>query len=253
MRIISSLLLGLVMMISSVQLHAQNTKIMVRAKAKDAKFVGSSIGGAQIYIKNAMTDELLAKGVTAGSTGNTKVIMQQAHQRHQRLSDAKTAGFLANLQLDKPTLLTIEAHSPLQARQARVVSSTQIWAIPNKDILGDGIMLEIPGFIVDVLLPQRHQKLEADTDFTIKANITMMCGCTISKGGLWNAEDYEVKALFYNQNKLIKSVSLQLGESVNTFVGHTALTSGNYTLVIYAYDAVTGNTGVDKTNIIIKN
>ena len=36
------------------------TRLTVRAKAKDAKFVGSSIGGALILVKNAQTGELLA-------------------------------------------------------------------------------------------------------------------------------------------------------------------------------------------------
>ena len=55
-------------------LFATETHIIVRAKAKDAKFIGSSLGGAYVIIKNKMTGEILAKGKTQGSTGNTDLI-----------------------------------------------------------------------------------------------------------------------------------------------------------------------------------
>src|SRR5699024_6820804 len=138
------LLLFSLFFISSI--HAQETKIMIRAKAKDAKFIGSSIGGAEIVVKNAETQEILAKGLTTGSTGNTEIIMEKPHQRKPNLSDEEAAGFLAKINLEKPTFLTIEAKAPINAKQAKVMSSTQLWVIPEKDILGDGVVLEIPGF-----------------------------------------------------------------------------------------------------------
>ena len=50
------------------------TNVMIRAKAKDAKFIGTSVGGAKILVRDALTKELLAEGVTSGSTGNTEKI-----------------------------------------------------------------------------------------------------------------------------------------------------------------------------------
>ena len=73
------LILLTVLFLSSNSLIAQDTistKIIVRAKAKDAKFIGSSVGSAMIIIRNAETNEILAKGKTIGSTGNTSLIMK---------------------------------------------------------------------------------------------------------------------------------------------------------------------------------
>ncbi len=85
--------LGMITMTPALQ--AQETEVMVRVKSKDAKFIGSSIGGAMVLIKNAETGEVLASGKTSGSTGDTELIMKQAHSRNQRLTDENTAGFLA--------------------------------------------------------------------------------------------------------------------------------------------------------------
>ena len=55
------------------------TSITVRAKAVDAKFIGSSMGGAMIVIKDALTDSIMASGKTRGSTGDTKLIMKSIY------------------------------------------------------------------------------------------------------------------------------------------------------------------------------
>lgn len=65
-----SRLLLLFTLFGFIFIQAQPTKITVRAKAKDAKFIGTSVGGALILIRNADTGELLASGRTEGSTGN---------------------------------------------------------------------------------------------------------------------------------------------------------------------------------------
>ena len=44
--------------------HAIPTTITVRVISKGAKFIGTSMGGAQITIRNNMTKELLASGMT---------------------------------------------------------------------------------------------------------------------------------------------------------------------------------------------
>ena len=69
----------------------------------------------------------------------------------------------------------------------------------RKDILGDGIILEIPGYIIDILKPRTHQyiplKTIKDKPFQFQANIVMMCGCVIDKGGVWDSEEIDVKGI----------------------------------------------------------
>jgi len=166
--------LGLMCFWASAQ--AVPTDITVMVKTKDAKFMGTSMSGALITIRNAQTGEMLAKGVTTGGTGNTEVIMKSPHVRGSALSDEKSAKFKATIDIDEPTLVEVTAYGPLAQLQSANRASTTQWVIPGKDITGgDAWMMEIPGFVVDILAPPTHIKLKgAPRDVLIKANITMM-------------------------------------------------------------------------------
>ncbi|WBL21330.1 hypothetical protein [Zunongwangia sp. HRR-M8] len=223
---------------------------MVRAKAKDAKFIGTSIGGAKIIIREVLTKKILSEGVTSGSTGNSEKIMKQPRLRYQEISDDNTAGFLAKLDISEPTFVEIEAYAPINKKQATIKSTTQLWVIPGKDIMGNGVILEIPGFVIDILSPQTHERIPGEISTEIKANIVMMCGCPVEEGGLWDANDFEINAVVESEG-FFKEIELKQTEKSSTFSGNIDLQKGNYSITVYAFDAKTGNTGVDKTNIII--
>ncbi|HET8810747.1 MAG TPA: hypothetical protein VFM65_10860 [Flavobacteriaceae bacterium] len=228
----------------------EETSIMIRAKAKDAKFIGSSMGGAKIIVRNALTGEILDQGITEGSTGNTQKIFSTDKQRYEPISTENSAGFLAKLKLDKPVLVNIEANAPMNQTGSAITTTTQLWVIPGKDILGDGIILEIPGFVVDILSPLVHSKISGN--LKIKARIVMMCGCPITKGGRWDANQYEVLALIKSQGKLIQKINMEVKEKPSVFYGETTLESGNYEMILYAFDPKTGNSGVDKSNFAVE-
>ncbi|MDT0644181.1 hypothetical protein RM553_15195 [Zunongwangia sp. F363] len=231
---------------------AQETFITVRAKAKDAKFLGTSMGGARIVIRNAGTGKILAEGITEGGTGNTSKIMKQAHERNKPISEEGTAAFTTSLELEKPVFVTVEGYAPLNSKQAAITSSTQLWLLPGKNITGDGIVLEFPGFVVDILSPQTHEAVSAAKPVEIKANIVMMCGCPITDGGIWNANQYEIKAVISSSGNQVKDIPLKVGEKSSTFFAETRLNSGVYEIMVYAFDPVTGNSGLAKTNVIVK-
>ncbi len=56
--------------------HAEDTRIMVRAKAVDAKFIGTSVGGIRVVVEDAETDEILDEGWINGDTGNTDTLIK---------------------------------------------------------------------------------------------------------------------------------------------------------------------------------
>ncbi len=238
--------------LGSQHLLAQETSVMIRVQSKDAKFIGSSIGGAQIIVRDSNTGEILAKGITKGSTGDTKLIMNEPVTRGKKLSDDETAGFIAELDITEPVFVTIEAIGPINKRQAMVKSTTQQWLIPGKNISGDGIVLEIPGFVVDILSPQTHERIEPDNDISITANVVMMCGCPVTEGGIWDANQYDVQAIVTGEGGERNTLKLKIQEKPSTFSGNLRLSKGNYEITVYAFDPETGNTGVDKTNIIIQ-
>ncbi len=239
----------------SINASATETKLIIRAKAKDAKFIGSSLGGAYVIVRNTVNQLILAEGKTEGSTGNTNLIMNVPRERGNAIADDATAKFLAILDIDEPTFISIEVHSPFTNKQAQVKASTQLWLIPGKDILGDGIIVEIPGFIIDILKPRTHHYIALNTiknkPFKIQANMVMMCGCTINKGGTWNSDDIEVKGILKRDGNFFKEIVMTLS-STNLFEGETLIgSSGKFELVVYAYHPISGNTGVDKVNYVI--
>ncbi len=156
--------------------QAVETNVTVRVISKDAKFIGSSMGGALVTIRNLDTGELLAKGLTAGSTGNTGLLMKDKITRRVPMVDEKSAKFTATVDIDVPTLVEIRARGPMAQRQAIAEVSVTQWLIPGKHIVeGNAVLLEITGFVVDILAPPVHVKLKGTPqDIDIRANITMM-------------------------------------------------------------------------------
>ena len=250
-----TLILVIVLLFSNLMISATETKVMIRAKARDAKFIGSSLGGAHIIVRNKLNQKILAEGNTTGSTGNTDLIMKTPKIRGNSIADDQTGGFMATIDIDEPTFINIEVISPLNSKQAQAVVSTELWLIPGKNILGEGIVLEIPGYIIDILKPRTHQyiglKTIKDKPFLFQANIVMMCGCVIEKGGVWNSDEIEVTGILKKDGKFVKNIDLSW-VSTNLFEGsHIINTAGNYELVLYAYHEKTGNTGVDKVNYVV--
>lgn len=232
----------------------KRTKIVVRTKAKDAKFIGTSMGGSMIILRDALTDEILAKGLTNGGTGNTDLIMNDPQKRTTDITTG-SAFYEASLYLSKPQFITIQAIAPVNHEEARVFAQTQVWLVPGKHMDGAGITLEIPGFVVDGLYPQTHQGFSLGTDKTveIKANMVMMCGCPITKGGLWDSEEIEVEAMIYVNSRYWKTISMSIAEE-NTFTGELNLEkTGSYEAIITAYHPRSKNTGVDQLNFRVSN
>jgi len=231
------------------------TPITVHVISQGAKFIGSSMGGVQITLENARTGEILDTGVTAGGTGDTERIMRTAHKRGARLSSEGAANYTTKLDLEEPTKLRVTAHGPLaQAQSANTVSATQ-WVLPGKGIAaGDAWRLSMPGFVVDVLEPAAAAGMKGTPEtVTVRANVTMMCGCPITPGGLWDAERYEVAAILKHNGEKLREVPLKYAGSPSRFAAEIKLeTPGSYAATVYAHDPETGMTGLDRTTFAIE-
>ncbi|MCB0689733.1 MAG: hypothetical protein KDC53_24505, partial [Saprospiraceae bacterium] len=187
---------------------------------------------------------------------NTDLIMKTPWTRHERLTYEKTAKFLAMIDIDEPTLVTIEIQSPVNSRQALIHASTELWIIPGKDILGDGIIVEIPGFVVELLKPRTHQYVSLDElkdgIIEIQANVVMMCGCPISKDGIWDSQKIEVMAIIKKDGNQVETMPLEWVADNLFEASFPTDEKGQYEVIVYAFDGMTGNTGVDKVNYIIR-
>lgn len=143
--------------VSPAPAQAEETRVTVRVLSKDAKLIGSSMGGARVTIRDADTGELLADGVTEGSTGDTGLLVVEPRPRYADLGTEGAAGFEAVLDLDRPTRVEVTAYGPLAQLQAAVSAGTTQWIVPGKHLTGPGsVLIELSGFVVDVLEPAVH-------------------------------------------------------------------------------------------------
>jgi hypothetical protein len=234
--------------------NAEPTNITVRVISKDAKFIGTSMGGALITIHEEATGELLAKGRTEGGTGDTSLIIMQDRKRGVPISTGNAAKFDAVLDLATPRQLRITAFGPMAQRQsANEVSVTQ-WVVPGKHLTGgDALILEMPGLVVDVLSPPTHVRFSGMPQVVdITANVTMMCGCPIEPGGLWDANKFEVAALLRRNGESVGELALDYAGRTSQFAAGWQIDQpGVYEAVVYAYDAANGNTGLDRVTFIV--
>lgn len=245
------------LLLFSTTVLATETRLVVRARSRDGKFVGTSMGGVRVVLRDAATGQVLASGVTAGSTGNTQTLMKQPQARGAPLADAKSAKFTATVDLAEPRLVTVEVSGPLAQRQALATSTTQLWLLPGKHVAGDGLIVELPGFVVDVLTPPAHAflKLAGNKPLTVpvRANLTLMCGCPTEPMGLWDSSRYELLATVKHQGKPLTQVPLKYAGKTSTFEGELSVREkGAYEVTVTAFDPATGNAGVDHTTFVVE-
>src|ERR1700724_4124302 len=185
-RVLSTL--AMFSFVFATQLFAQpagkETKVMVRAIARDAKIIGKGVGGAHITIREVSSGKVLAEGMLQDGTGDTALIIEKPHVRGEKIYDTPGAsGFLAVLNLDRPTVVEVTAEGPLGSPEETHRATKTLLLVPGEDILGDGILLEIHGFIVKTLAPQLGTKVKVGSAFEVKVTVNMDCGCPTERGG----------------------------------------------------------------------
>ncbi|MGZ6202698.1 MAG: hypothetical protein ACXWM6_14395 [Thermodesulfobacteriota bacterium] len=152
-----------------------STKVIVRVVSKDAKIIGSGVGGAFVRIKNLETGEVLAQGKQEGGTGDTDRIMVQPRRRGETVYGTPDGAFFqAEISLNKPTQVEIYAEAPLAYPQSIQKGSKTLTLIPGKDILGEGVIIELSGLIVNILSPSPKESLKKGEEVLVRAEIRML-------------------------------------------------------------------------------
>lgn len=237
-----------------VEAAAVDTKIDVRVLSKGAKFIGTGVAGAEITIRDAETNELLARGKTVGNSGNDRRIMVEAWPRHAPLSTETSAVFRATLDLEEPRQVVVTARGPLSQPQSTAVATVTQWMVPGKHVTGgDGLTLELPGFSVDILHPPARQRVPAGQKrIELRANVMLMCGCPIEPGGLWDANALEVVALIRQRDRRVAEIAFSYAGEIGQFAATFPIPGpGPYDITVYAFDPRNGNTGVDRATIVV--
>jgi hypothetical protein len=159
----------------SIAFEKISTKIIVRVVSKDSKVIGSGVGGALIKIKNLETGEILAQGKQEGGTGDTDRIMVQPRKRGEVLFGTPGAAFFqAEVPLDKPTQVEIYTEAPLGYLHNIQKGLKTLTLIPGKHILGEGVIIELNGLIVNILSSSSKGSLKKGEEILVRAEVRML-------------------------------------------------------------------------------
>lgn len=200
--------------------EALPTRLTVHVVAQDAKLIQDPVGGAAVTVRNADTGEILAEGIQRGDSGSTDRIMRQPRGRGEPIFDTPgAASFVTTLHLTRPTRVEIRAEGPLDFPQAMQSAAITMLLVPGRDIGGDGVVLTLHGFIVEVLAPAAPAVAEPAAELAVEARVRLMCGCPTEPGGLWDADGYTIKGQLLKGDQVVAEVPLEYAGRSSIFQG----------------------------------
>lgn len=248
---IRSIFIALLALSAAVPALATPTEVVVRVISQDAKFVGTSMGGAEVILRDSVTGAVLVQGVTSGGTGDTALIMSAVGRSPLRASDG-AAGFRTALDIDRPILVRVEVRGPLGFPQTIQRASSERWLIPGQSPTGDGWVIELPGLAIR-LLGNPQGQLRQGVTAEITAEVQLMCGCPITPGGMWNAADYEVNLEVRRDGQVSQRLPLTFAEAPGKFRAQWIPdVRGDAEISVIARNRITGNTGVLREAVVIR-
>lgn len=243
-----TILLALVGLFTAAASPAQAapTEVVVRVISQDAKFIGDSTGGVEAVLRDAKTRKVLARGVTAGGTGDTRAIMQPAGRSSPR-SSSDAAKSVLTIDIDQPVLVDLEVQGPRGRPGSAVRIVSQRWIMPGQHVnIGDGWVVELPGLAISSTARLSEPAgAGAKRQVLVEAKVELLCGCPITPGGMWNATDYRVEVTAWRRGRLVSAAPLAFVQAPGGFAGALELPDSKpYTYFIMARNVITGNSGV---------
>lgn len=219
------------------------TRIAVHVVSQDAKLIGSGVGGAWVTVTDTATGEILAQGAHEGSTGDTRKIMRlDPQERDTVLFDTEgAAAFMAEFDIDEPTIVRISAAGPLGNRDATMRASTEMLLTPGAEIGGDGVVLTLHGLNIGILAATVK---DAASPVEVLVNVGMMCGCPLTPGGLWDADTVDVTARLLRDGEVVATGALDYAGEASRYSGAvTPPGPGAYTLEVIGEQPSKANFG----------
>lgn len=246
------LLLSLVLApAGAAQEAAVPTEVHVHVVSRDAKLIGSSVGGVWVTIREAATGRTLAEGCHEGGTGDTRRIMQEPRRRDSTLFTTEGAArFTATIPLQRPTAVVVTARGPLGFPDQMVAASKELLLVPGGHLRGDGVVLELHGLIIEVLDPAAPL-LAAAGAVTVRARVRMLCSCPTGPDQLWSAG--AVRARLLRDGVVVAEAPLAPAGAASLYAGTiTPPAAGAYLLEILASDPARGNAGVARREVVVR-
>jgi len=237
--------------ITPMPVSAEPTQIAVRVLARGAKFIAGYEASMRIEITDADTGEMLARGMTEGTTGDTQRILNPSNTG--RRASEISAVYETEIDLTRARRITVSATGPLNQLQAMTTVSTTQWLLPGRHLTnGDGIVLELPGLVATLVAPIAYQHVHAGAAVPLQASVTMMCGCPFSIRGQWRADELEVEAHIFVDGEPLSPTPLTFNQTSNLFeAAFVPPRAGFYEVEIRAWMASQNNAGVVRTAVFV--
>ncbi len=176
-------LVALILVAAATPALAVPTPVTVRVLSQGAKFIGTGMGGVDVVLADAATGAPLAQGRIEGGTGDTAKIMNGS-PRGTPIADANTARFDAMIDISEPKEIRVAVMGPMKPAGVAVAKIETRWLIPGQPVVGDGWVVDLPG----LALTARREAGQ------VVADVSMLCGCPIAPGTLWDEKRFELKA-----------------------------------------------------------
>ncbi|KGE03596.1 hypothetical protein [Pseudohaliea rubra] len=226
--------------------RAEDTPLRILVRADDAKFIGTGVGGLYATVRDADTGELLGGGAVAGGTGDTAALMSEPRPRGATAVSDDAASLALTLDLEQPRRIEVSVTGPQAVAQGRQRVTTTTWLLPGQDRSTYPLVLHLNGLLVDLV---GYDSTRAG--LSIEADVSMLCGCTITDDGPWRAGDYRVEALLYREGEILHRAPLAFTGETGRFAGTLPPAKGEArVLEIRALQVSTGNAGVFREDIV---
>ena len=124
-------------------------------------------------------------------------------------------------------------------------TAKRMTVLPGQQVLGEGIVLEINGLIVELLDPSTTTAVTEGSALKVQARMRMMCGCIISPDGLWDYNAMSLTAEVIRPDTEITRIPFSYAGSPSLFNAEIPVAfTGPFTLRLIGADPKNGNFGV---------
>lgn len=196
----------------------KRTTIVVRVVAHGAMVLGREVGGARVTITDAETKQVLAAGIQQGDAGDQNQIMRTPHLMEEPVYSARpAAAFTTTVELRKPTLVEVAAEGPLAFPQSMRRAAKSVLLIPGQDLTGDGIVLHLNGYIVQIEHPKAGEPLIAKHDVALKASVRTLSGTSVRPHGDWDSRKIRIYGELLIGERIVERLQLFYSNDTSTF------------------------------------
>jgi len=235
----------------------KSTKVLVRVVAHGAMVLGREVGGARVTITDLETKQVLATGIQEGDAGDQNQIMRTPHLMEEPVYSAKpAAAFTTTLALQRPTLVEVAAEGPLAYPDSMRRTAMTVLLIPGQDLSGDGIVLHLNGYIVQIEHPKAGEPLMAKDDVNLKASVRTLSGTPVRPHGDWDSRKIRIYGELLIGGRIVERLQLFYSNDTGTFdapffVPLDKEAPDGITLRVVAADTAAGNFSLGEAHYLV--